>query len=155
MMVVKKHTIGAVDFPVKFSYNARMTNHNNFIQMIDDGPYYGLWLDDLRPLPTDWCGPQFDLPLDTYWWTNALNFHEAILLLERCPIRYVSLDHDIASFYGNKEMSGFDVLWWLVDRKVNRPDECQIEWIKVHSANSSAKPKMLETVDKYWSTTND
>lgn len=132
-----------------------MTKPNNYIQMLDDGPYYGLWLDDLRPLPSDWCGPQWDRPHSAYWWTMALNFHEAIVLFEKNTIRYVSLDHDIASFYGNKEMTGFDVLWWLVDRKINRPEECKIEWIRVHSANSSAKPKMIETINKYWSHNDD
>lgn len=127
-----------------------MTNNPEII-LPNDGPRYGLWLDDLRPLPSDWQGPQWDLPLDgAWWWTRAYNFHEAIILFERNPIKFVSLDHDIASFYGNKEMTGFDVLWWLVDRKMNRPHECQIEWIKVHSANSSAKPKMLDAIAKYW-----
>lgn len=118
-----------------------------------DGPAYGLWVDDIRPLPINLRGPQWDSPTDgCHFWEVATNFHEAIVLLEILPyVKYISLDHDIASFYGNKEMTGFDVLWWLVDRKLNRPDECTIEWIKVHSANASAKPKMIETITKYWS----
>lgn len=118
--------------------------------MIDDGPYYGLWLDDVRPIPSDWCGPQWGKVGAAYWWTQAMNFHEAITLLELNPIKYVSLDHDIHSFYGNKEMTGFDVLWWIVDRKLNRPEQDTIEWVGVHSANSSANTKMLQTIHKYW-----
>lgn len=125
----------------------------NIITRISDIPIYGLWVDDLRPLPSDLTGPQWDSPTDgAHMWAVATTFHDAIVVLEMCPyIKYISLDHDIASFYGNKEMTGFDVLWWLVDRKVNRPEQCKVEWIKVHSANSSAKPKMIETIDKYWS----
>ena len=124
----------------------------NNLKQIEDGPVLGLWVDDVRPLPQDLQGPQFDLPLEgAYWWAVATTFHDAIVALETCPyIKFISLDHDIASWYGNKEMSGFDVLWWLVDRKLNRPDECNIEWMKVHSANPAAKPKMIETIDTYW-----
>lgn len=80
-----------------------------------------LFVDDIR-----------DPPLGEDW-TVVRNFHTAIVSLEQTAFDVVSLDHDIASFYGNKEMTGRDILNWLIMRKMEGFRTPKI--IKVHSAN--------------------
>jgi len=97
----------------------------------------GLWVDDTRPLPSDLEGT-FDV---------ATSFHQAIQMLENTNYDILSLDHDLASFYGNKEMTGMDIVWWLVNQKhdgKHTPSE-----IHVHSANIIGAKNMKETIYKY------
>jgi hypothetical protein len=94
-----------------------------------------LYVDDLRPCPKGWC--------------LARNFHEAIFLLEQCEWDEVSLDHDIASFYGNKEMTGRDILNWLIARKLDGLYTPKI--VKVHSANVVGCATMEADIQKYFS----
>lgn len=96
-----------------------------------------LYVDDLRPAP---AGSN---------WEVARNFHEAIYMLEKNEYEMVSLDHDIASFYGNKEMTGYDVLMWLVARKLE--GGYTPSTVVVHSANPVGIAKMNDTIKKYWS----
>lgn len=97
-----------------------------------------LWVDDLRPIPSD-CGPE---------WCSARSAWEALLKLELLQFDVVSLDHDLASFVGNKELTGYDVLMWLVERKHNGLHVPSV--IKVHSANPVGVKQMRETIDKHW-----
>lgn len=97
-----------------------------------------LWVDDERPIPSD-CGEE---------WCSARSAWEALIKLELLNFDVVSLDHDLASFVGNKELTGYDILMWLVERKVNGGivPAC----IKIHTANPVGRRKMLEVVQQYW-----
>lgn len=99
-----------------------------------------LWVDDERPQPerTDECT-----------WIKATSFHQAIVLLEEYKFDEVSLDHDIASFYGSKEMTGYDIVKWLAERKHN--DMYVPPIIKVHTANPVGRDNMQATIDRYLS----
>ena len=98
-----------------------------------------LYVDDLRPCPKGW--------------DVARNFHQAIIMLERggyggFPYDEVSLDHDIASIYGNKEMTGRDILNWLIARKVEGLPVPAV--VKVHSANPVGCATMEADIKRYW-----
>lgn len=102
----------------------------------------GLYVDDdheFRNPPTG----------DGITWHRAYNFHEAISMLEMFNFDVVSLDHDIASFYGNKEMTGRDILNWLIMRKLeggfHNPGE-----VRVHSANPVGRKTMQEDIAKHF-----
>jgi len=97
-----------------------------------------LWVDDVRPIPSD-CGNE---------WCSARSAWEALLKLELLEFEEISLDHDLASFVGNKELTGYDVLLWLVERKLNglHVPPC----IKVHTANPVGQKKMREVIKQYW-----
>ena len=95
-----------------------------------------LYVDDLRPCPTGWI--------------VARNFHEAINLLSNFQFVEVSLDHDIASFYGNKEMTGRDILNWLIARKLDGHYTPPI--VRVHSANPVGCETMDQDIKRYWGT---
>ena len=95
-----------------------------------------LYVDDLRPCPKGW--------------DVARNFHEAIVMLESKEYYEVSLDHDIASFYGNKEMTGRDILNWLIARKLDGKPSPEI--VRVHSANPVGCATMEEDIKRYWGT---
>ncbi len=121
------HAEGIIRYIVK---HKESTMPDNFI---------GLWVDDLRPLPSD---------LVEAGWSSAPTFHEAVLKLELMEFKEVSLDHDLGCYYGMREMTGYDILMWLVDRKVNGlfvPPA-----VYVHSANPVGRQKMQETIDRYW-----
>ena len=71
--------------------------------------FNALWIDDTCPQPQD---------TDQWRWTCARSFHEAILKLELIEFDRVSFDYDLASFYGDREMTGYDIALWLVQRRV-------------------------------------
>lgn len=93
-----------------------------------------LYVDDLRPCPEGW--------------DVARNFHEAIVMLEAVQYDEVSLDHDIASFYGNKEMTGNDVLQYLIMRKMEGHHTPSV--VHVHSANPVGIKKMKEDIARFF-----
>jgi len=98
-----------------------------------------LWVDDNREIPDDLAEQE---------WCCARSFHEAIFKLELLEFEEVSLDHDIASFYGNKELTGYDILMWLVNRKL---DGLYVPaTVRVHSANPVGVERMEATIKKYW-----
>ena len=101
--------------------------------------FVGLWVDDDRPVPSD---------LLKQGWCSARSFHEAVVKLELIEFDHVSLDHDIASFYGNREMTGYDVLMWLVARKQH--GDYVPAHVTVHTANPVGRKKMNETIKKHW-----
>lgn len=86
-----------------------------------------VFLDDERPTPSGW--------VRAYWPS------EVIALLESGEVEELSLDHDL----GNDERgTGYDVILWLeeaVALRAFRPPK-----ITVHSANSSAREKMVAGV---------
>jgi hypothetical protein len=121
----------------------------NNLNTLGDGPIRGLWVDDLRPLPADLQGPQWPDSGGAYWWAVATSFHDAIVVLETCPyIKHISLDHDIASFYGQREMTGYDVLMWIAQRKSEgHPYPLDI---KLHTANPVGRANMQEILQQYF-----
>jgi hypothetical protein len=104
--------------------------------------FLGLYVDDdseNRHPPKD----------DGVTWHRAFNFHDAIHYLTKFNYNIVSLDHDIASFYGNKEMTGYDVLQYLIMRKLEGADH-NPTIVRVHSANPVGREKMQKDIDKYF-----
>ena len=100
--------------------------------------FTSLWVDDTRPIPSD-CGEE---------WCSARSAWEALLKLELLPFDIVSLDHDLASRVGNKELTGWDILVWLVDRK--QRGEQVPKCVRIHTANIVGRDKMVETVTRSW-----
>lgn len=101
--------------------------------------FHGLYVDDIRDLPKKFGSG----------WCSARSFHEAILKLELIDFDEVSLDHDIASFYGNKEMTGYDILLWMVQRKMDGKHVPTT--IHVHSANPVGVERMEGVIKRYLS----
>lgn len=83
-----------------------------------------VFLDDERTTPDGW--------VRVYWPS------EAIALLETGVVNELSLDHDLGD---DERGTGYDVVLWIEEavalRGFNPPK------IKVHSANSSAREKMV------------
>lgn len=102
--------------------------------------FRGLWVDDIRPIPDD---------LVERDWCSAHSFHEAIVKLELLEFEEISLDHDIASFYGNKEMTGYDILMWLVQRKLEGIHHVPTI-VNVHSANPVGHDRMYNVIQQYF-----
>lgn len=93
-----------------------------------------LYVDDVRPCPEGW-----DL---------ALNFHQAITMLEATEYAEVSLDHDLGSYYGNKEMTGRDILNWLIMVKIQGGYTPPI--VHVHSANPAGRDTMVPDIKTHF-----
>lgn len=87
-------------------------------------------------------------PVDNTW-DIARTFHEAIYLLERHEYTEISLDHDLACFYGNREMTGQDILNWLIARKMS--DLHVPLFVHVHSQNPVGRDRMQEDIDRHFS----
>lgn len=96
-----------------------------------------LWVDDERPIPKNYSEE----------WTRAHSFHEAIMKLELMDICEVSLDHDIASFYGYTEMNGVHIVQWMIQRKMDGYEVPSI--IHVHSANPIGADNMRKLIERY------
>ena len=95
-----------------------------------------LWVDDIRLAPDN-------------TWDCARSFHEAIVKLETNNYETVSLDHDLGSFYGNREMSGYDIMSWLVARKVDGTQHVPVN-VFVHSANPVGVANIQSLIDKFF-----
>lgn len=102
--------------------------------------FSGLWVDDVRLVPEHLC---------EQGWTQAVTFHEAILKLELMQFESVSLDHDLASFYGNKEMTGYDIAMWLAERR--QEGLFVPSFVYVHSANPVGHDRIQAVIDRYLS----
>lgn len=83
-----------------------------------------VWLDDSRPAPEGWVHAK---------WPD-----EAIAWLQTGSVSEISLDHDLGD---DRIGTGYDVLLWI-ERQVATADMIP-PIIHVHSANSSARVKML------------
>lgn len=99
-----------------------------------------LWVDDTRPIPENL--------FKTGEWTRAYTAWEALFKLEVMEFDEVSLDHDIASFVGNKELTGYDILIWLVERKLNNQHVPSI--VRIHTANPVGASKMHSVVNQHF-----
>ncbi len=87
-----------------------------------------VYLDDERPVPLGWVGVRWP--------------EEAILLLEGGQVTDLSLDHDLGD---DARGTGYTVLLWLEEAVAVRgfvPPR-----IVVHTANASARQKMLLAVE--------
>ena len=87
-----------------------------------------VFLDDSRPPPEGWI---------RVYWPN-----EAISLLRSGLVNEISLDHDLGD---DKRGTGYDVILWIEEAVALHsftPPK-----IVVHSANVSARQKMLAGVD--------
>lgn len=83
-------------------------------------------------------------------WNVVRTFHDAISFLEKHHVYEVSLDHDLGCFYGDREMTGRDILNWLVARKVANKDHPYPAIVRVHSANVAVVDAMKGMIEKYW-----
>lgn len=101
--------------------------------------FNALWIDDVRHQPEN-C--------DKYIWTRARSFHEAVTKLELLDFDHVSFDHDLASFYGSKEMTGYDIALWLAERKINT-DEYIPSSYAIHSANPVGRDNIKSVIQRY------
>ena len=86
-----------------------------------------VFLDDERKTPTGWT---------RVFWPN-----EAIELLQTGHVEEISLDHDLGD---DARGTGYDVVLWIEEEVALRGFTPPI--IHVHSANSSAREKMLAGV---------
>ena len=97
-----------------------------------------LWVDDIREAPD-------------HTWEVARTFHDAVYMLDHFDYDAVSLDNDLGeeSFYGNCPMEGYDILQWLIFRKMNGKHAPMI--VRCHSANPVRSHDMLQDIGKYFS----
>lgn len=92
-----------------------------------------LFVDDTRETPEGW--------------DRAYTAWEALFKLELLQYQEVSLDHDLASFLGYREITGYDIAVWLADRKQNGKYVPPV--IKVHSANTPGHENIQAVIDRY------
>lgn len=83
-----------------------------------------VYLDDERPTPDGWVGVRWPA--------------EAIALLQTGLVEELSLDHDLGD---DGRGTGYDVVLWIEEAVVVHGFKAPR--IRVHSANSSARQKML------------
>jgi len=106
--------------------NIQTTNRNlisNKVNMSNQN-LIRVYLDDERPTPSGW--------VRVYWPS------EAIALLESGCVQELSLDHDLGD---DQRGTGYDVILWIEEAVALRSFTPPI--MHVHSANSSAREKML------------
>lgn len=94
-----------------------------------------LYVDDVREVPDS-------------TWNLEKTFHGAICFLENHNVHTVSLDHDLGCFYGTREMTGRDILNWLIARIYEGKHTPTV--VKVHSANIAASPTMEADIVRYF-----
>lgn len=93
-----------------------------------------LWLDDERPMPSDWEGGRDD------WVTTSTEAINRLTVRKAAGVRYeeMSFDHDL----GGKDTS-MRVLDWMVENNY-WPKE-----ITIHTANPPARQNMLRLINRY------
>ena len=114
-----------------------MVNINEYPKLCNNY-FVGLWIDDLRPLPPQLC---------EQGWCWARSAWEALVKLELMNYETISIDHDLGSFVGNKEITGYDIIMWLVNRK--QQDLYVPSVILVHSANPVGAQNMHAMIERY------
>ena len=88
-----------------------------------------VWLDDVRPAPDGW---------------NPVRWpQDAIELLARVNVTHISLDHDLGD---DARGTGYDVLLWI--EQATMVGDFVPPVITVHSANVSARQKMIAAIAK-------
>ena len=88
-------------------------------------------------------------PEDGNRWVRAFNAHRALAALELFEYDIVSLDNDLASFYGNKELTGRDILSWMIEEHVTK-GRFKNTLVRVHSANPDGRKTMQEDIDRFF-----
>ncbi len=94
-----------------------------------------LWIDDVRPAPDD-------------TWDIARTYDEAINSLSKNKYDIVSFDHDLGDFKDGRERTGYDVLLWLTEKRLN--NETVPKNLRIHSANPVGRQRMQGVIDRYW-----
>lgn len=99
-----------------------------------------LWIDDVRAAPDD-------------SWDVARSYDEAIDKLSKHHYNTVSFDHDLGDFREDgREMTGYDVLMWLVDRLHQESNVTKLPTLyRIHTANPVAHQRMQGVIDRYLS----
>ena len=87
-----------------------------------------VFLDDERDTPEGWV---------RVFWPD-----EAIAILKEGGVTEISLDHDLGD---DERGTGYDVLLWIEEAVVLEGFSPPVIW--VHSANSSAREKMLAAIE--------
>ena len=87
-----------------------------------------LWLDDERPEPEGWV--------------RAKTAGHAVMLLASGTFGEVSLDHDLGP---DSAGTGYQVACWLEEQVMTDPS-FPVPLVHVHTANASARGKMMQAV---------
>jgi len=90
-----------------------------------------VYLDDERTTPDGW---------HRVYWPD-----EAIALLQTGKVVEISLDHDLGD---DERGTGYDVVLWIEEQVFLH--DFKPPKIKVHSANSSARQKMEQGIDRIY-----
>ena len=93
-----------------------------------------LWVDDIREVPDN-------------TWSVARTPWDALVMLSTNKYSIVSLDHDLNGFVGNKELTGKDILLWIIQRSID--GEFIPELIRVHTANPVGRDDMISLLKRY------
>lgn len=88
-----------------------------------------VWLDDMRPAPEGW--------------NHVLWPQEAVELLVKGKVTHISLDHDLGD---DEHGTGYGVLLWI--EQATMVGDFVPPVITVHSANVSARQKMVAAIAK-------
>jgi hypothetical protein len=102
-----------------------------------------MWLDDERDPTSNVTKSLFQSDGTEIW---VKTYEEAIDLLSKGNVEFVSLDHDLG-----KEKTGYDVAKWI-EENAYYGNLKPIQW-RIHSQNqvgASSMKKALESADKYW-----
>jgi len=92
-----------------------------------------VFLDDIRNAPDD-------------TWTVVRTAQGCIDLLMGRTVTELSLDHDLGTYVGNTEITGYNVLLWLEQVAYEMPDFPLPEKVFVHSANPIGKRRMEDAI---------
>lgn len=115
-----------------------MVNTNENARSNGNGCFIGLWINAKQDLPEN---------LANIGWCRAYNAWEALTKLELMKFEEIIIDYDLNSFLGNKKITGYDILSWLVTRK---QEGCYTPpKIIVNSLNKNNKSKMTDMINQY------
>ena len=94
-----------------------------------------LWVDDIRSPPSH-------INCDV-----ARTYDEAINFLTNNQYETIYLDHDLADFKDGKERTGYSLVLWLVEQKLNN---CSIpsNYIML-TANPIGRANMMSVINRY------
>lgn len=95
-----------------------------------------LWVDDIRT-PLD----------DTY--DVVRTYDDAIAALTATVYTDIYLDHDLACFKNGRELTGYDVVMWIVDQKINNPAFTPPVRYHMLTANPVGRENMMALINRY------
>lgn len=93
-----------------------------------------LWLDDVRPAPSDYEYHAYSVDAAKMMIESAEELGE--------PIEVIDCDHDLGD-YAEHGGDGIKLLDWLLERNTLYP-------IKLHTANPVGRANMQRMIDRYW-----